>query len=84
MTDTTRSMRILDMAEAMGEDTFNMLDDIMYDVLDGAILTPLHRLIRDSFSGDDDFDDLRHEIAHDLGDCSDDDDKCPWRYGDDD
>ena len=61
----TRSMRILGMAEAMGPDTLDNIQSIMLDVIDCVDVdsTSLHRLIRDSFSGDDDFDDLRLKIA---------------------
>lgn len=62
---TSRAMAIVDAAKAF--DPAMDLVEVMYDVLDGALLTSIHRLIRDSFSGDDDFDDLRMEIDDVLG-----------------
>lgn len=59
---------------------------MLIDVMDLGLndKTPVHRLIRDSFQSDDDFDDLRHEIDHATGECSDDDPDCIWADGDDD
>lgn len=37
-----------------------------------------------SFSSDDDYDDFRHEIEHELGDCNDMRTSCMWYDGDDD
>lgn len=59
---------------------------MLMDVMDLGLndLTTVHRLIRDSFQSDDDFDDLRHEIDHATGECSDGAPDCIWDYGDDD
>lgn len=77
MTNTDRATRIVDMARAAG--VADNLTEIMYQVEEGdATSTDMHVLIRGSFSGDDDFDDLMHEIDHVYGDCADGDDDCAW------
>lgn len=77
MTNTDRATRIVELAEATG--VADNLDEILYWVSNmGELTTDLHRLIRDSFSSDDDFDDLMHEIDHLYGDCTEGDDDCAW------
>lgn len=44
---------------------------------------PLAALINDSFSGDDSYDELRHEVDHVTGACDDLDPDCIW-YDEDD
>jgi hypothetical protein len=85
MTDngTNRATAIVN---AMGEMELWQLWDLMENILVSGPVDysdPLAALIRDSFHGDDDYDDLRHEIEHELGDCSDDDDNCPWNDDED-
>lgn len=61
------------------------IQTILMDVmdLDMGDASPIHRLVRDSFQSDDDFDDLRHEIDHAMGECSDDNPDCIWADPDD-
>lgn len=47
-------------------------------------LTDLQRTIRASFSTDDDFDDMIHELDHAMGNCTDDDPDCVWNDDEDD
>ena len=67
------------------------LVDLMQEALDSDPLTVQpnsHRavavLIDNLFSGDDDYDEFRHELDHDLGHCSDADEDCVWRVDDED
>ena len=60
---------------------------ILLEAVDGApdgskIESPIHDLIRESFTTDDDFDDLRHEIEHAMGECDGLDEDCPWEFDD--
>jgi len=72
---TDRAEKILALANDLGVD----VDDAFSAVDRGdADTNPVHTLIRDSFDGDDDFDDLWHEIDHATGACSNDDDECMW------
>lgn len=73
---TTRANTIIAIAESQGQ----MFDlwKIATEAQDGNKSTSLHRAIRERFTGDDDFDDLLHEIDHATGKCSDDDEECMW------
>lgn len=76
--DFNRARRIVELADRIGLD--RDLEDVLFDVMDGGdgTSTPVHALIRESFTSDDDFDDLKHEIEHVIGDCRDGDNDCPW------
>lgn len=77
MTDrATLILTAYDLLPDPKDDIRTMLFEVMDSGLDDR--TPVHRLIRDSFQSDDDFDDLQHEIEHALGDCHDGDLDCPW------
>lgn len=73
----TRAARVV---RLMGD--MNLAD--LWDLCEIALVsgtlpdTELAAAIRDSFSSDDDYDDFRHEIEHELGDCADDNDDCMW------
>lgn len=60
------------------------IQEILYDVMDGQgqydDASSIHRLVRDSFQSDDDFDDLEHEIEHAMQECTDDNPDCPWGF----
>lgn len=73
---TIRANTIIAIAESQGK----MLDlwKIATEAQDGNESTSLHRAIRTRFSGDDDFDDMMHEIDHVTGRCTDDDEECMW------
>lgn len=88
MTDINRDDRatLILTAYDLLPDPKDDIQTILMDVMDlgRTDATPVHRLVRDSFQSDDDFDDLRHEIEHALGECGDNDPDCPWTFGDDD
>ena len=72
--DPTDAARIISLADAADVP----VRDAMYAVMDGdAAGTELYDAIRAAFSTDDGFDDLMHEIDHELGDCIDGSDDCP-------
>ena len=63
------------------------IQEILLEAADGnpdgsKIESPIHDLIRSSFTTDDDFDDLRHEIEHAMGECDGTDEGCIWDYDD--
>jgi len=80
---TTRATEIVTAARAMGRTDQDIITTLQ-NILDLPITDELGALMRDRFSGDDDYDELVHEIDHELGNCTDENPECMWRYGDDD
>lgn len=80
--DLARARAIVELADKINLD--RDIQEVTFEVFDlgDTDSTPVHRLIRDSFQSDDDFDDLRHEIEHVLGDCRDTDPDCQWNDSD--
>ena len=90
-----RAAVIVNLARRLGLSDTDIIT-VTQDAVDGTdVLWPLPGLrpdaarhilrlaLRASFCGDDDFDDLHHEVLHTLGACTDDDPDCPWRDDDD-
>ena len=80
---TTRAMGIIIAAHAAGM-TDDQLVTRLQEFLDVDMIgDDVDKTIRSVFSGDDDYDDMIHEVDHALARCSDDDDDCPWNDEDD-
>ena len=67
---TIRANTIIAIAESQGK--IDDLTAILFEVADAGdeTSTSLHRAIRARYLGDDDFDDLVHEIDHAMGKCA--------------
>lgn len=76
-TDAQAIVRLADARHLSDRDFDNLLESILV----GAPIDfsdELAARIRDSFSGDDSYDELRHEIDHVTGACDDRDEDCIW------
>jgi hypothetical protein len=91
-----RAAVVINVARRLGltdEDILTVADDAI-DSDDSVWPSPADRLpaarhitrivVNSAYRGDDDYDDLRHELRHTLGECTDSDPDCFWRDDDDD
>jgi hypothetical protein len=97
MPDRTRAQIIIDVANATNAFCSCCLVVELHEILDEVQGTDRQDLflidddhvrvvalaMRDAFAGDDDCDDLRHELMHELDECNDHDLNCPWHDEDD-
>lgn len=75
---TFRTIAILGTGRDMGLSDVEIMDRVGL-ALDVAPADNLDSMIRMCFTGEDDYDELKHELLHALGECVEDDPAdCPW------